>query len=266
MATDINLLKQLREATFAPLKDCKDALVQADWDLEKAKEVLKEKWILKAGKKSDRETNEWIVKWLQENDKIAWVKLLCETDFVAKNEDFQALADKILAKIMSQDSVFESKEDAPEDLVANIDEMVKEAVGSLGENMQLADVICTKDTGFVYNHPGNKVASIVYYSWEDSDIAKEIALQVAAMNPIYLDFDSVPSDIVSKMEQDFRQELIESGKPENMIDQILKWKLSKALAEDVLLEQEYIRDGSKKIKNIIPEWFTVKSYRRLSVK
>jgi len=69
-----------------------------------------------------------------------------------------------LAKIISQDSVFESKEDAPEDLVANIDEMVKEAVGSLGENMQLADVICTKDTGFVYNHPGNKVASIVYYS------------------------------------------------------------------------------------------------------
>ncbi|HKL44600.1 MAG TPA: translation elongation factor Ts [Candidatus Absconditabacterales bacterium] len=266
MATDINLLKQLREATFAPLKDCKDALVQADGDLEKAKEVLKEKGILKAGKKSDRETNEGIVKGLQENDKIAGVKLLCETDFVAKNEDFQALADKILAKIISQDSVFESKEDAPEDLVANIDEMVKEAVGSLGENMQLADVICTKDTGFVYNHPGNKVASIVYYSGEDSDIAKEIALQVAAMNPIYLDFDSVPSDIVSKMEQDFRQELIESGKPENMIDQILKGKLSKALAEDVLLEQEYIRDGSKKIKNIIPEGFTVKSYRRLSVK
>ena len=266
MGIDINLLKQLREATFAPLKDCKEALVEADWDLEKAKETLKEKWILKAGKKSERETNEWLVKWLQEKEKIAWVKLLCETDFVAKNEDFQALADEILAKIMSEDYVFSSKEDAPDSLVSDIDEMVKEAVWSLGENMQLADIICTKDIGFVYNHPGNKVASIIYYDWDDSDIAKEIALQVAAMNPNYLDFDSVPSKIISKMESEFRQELIDSGKPENMIDQILKWKLNKALAEDVLLEQEYIRDWSKKIKNIIPDWFTVKSYRRLSVK
>lgn len=266
MGIDMNLLKQLREATFAPLKDCKDALVEANWDLDQAKEILKEKGILKAGKKSDRETNEGIVKWLQEGDKIVGVKVLCETDFVAKNEGFHELADKILAKLMAQDDTFDSKESAPVDLVSEIEEMVKEAVWSLWENMQLGDIICTKDTGYVYNHPGNKVASIVYYSGSDADVAKEIALQVAAMNPIYLDFDAVPSDIISKMEEEFRQELIDSGKPENMIDQILKGKLSKALAEDVLLEQEYIRDGSKKIKNIIPEWFTVTSYKRLSVK
>ncbi len=266
MGIDINLLKQLREATFAPLKDCKDALVEAGGSLEKAQEILKEKWVLKAGKKADRETNEGIVKWLQENEKIVGVKVLCETDFVAKNEWFHALADEILAKLVAQDATFNSKDEAPAELVAELEETVKAAVGSLWENIQLGDIISTKDNGYVYNHPGNKVASIVFFDGSDTDIAKEVALQVAAMNPVYLDFDAVPSDIISKMEEDFRQELIESGKPENMVEQILKRKLAKALAEDVLLEQEYIRDGSKKIKNIIPEWFTVTSYTRLSVK
>lgn len=266
MGVDMNLLKQLREATFAPLKDCKEALVSAEWDLDKAQEILKEKGILKAGKKADRETNEGIVKGLHEGNKIAAVKLLCETDFVAKNEWFNALVDQILENLISQDDTFSTKSEAPEALVQKLDELVKESVGSIGENMQLAEILMTTDNGYVYNHPGNKVASVVFFEWGDADVAKEIALQVAAMNPMYLDFDAVPSDVVSKMEEDFRAELIESGKPENMIDQILKWKLSKALAEDVLLEQEYIRDGSKKIKNIMPEWFNVKSYIRLAVK
>jgi len=266
MSIDINLLKQLREATFAPLKDCKDALVEANGDLQQAQEILKEKWVLKAGKKSERETNEWIVKVISQNGKIAWIKLLCETDFVAKNEWFIKLCDDILDKLLLENDSFLSKKDAPTSLSETLDTLVKEAVWTIWENMQLEDIILTTENGFVYNHPGNKVASIVFFDATDSDVAKEIALQVAAMNPSYLDFDSVPSDIVSKMESQFRQELLDSGKPENMIDQILKWKLSKALAEDVLLEQEYIRDGSKKIKNIIPEWFQLKSYIRLAVK
>ncbi len=262
----MNLLKQLRASTFAPLKDCKDALVAAEWDLDRAKEILKEKGILKAGKKSDRETNEGIVRWLQQDNKIAWVKLLCETDFVAKNDSFNTLVDEILAKLVSQDATFSSKQDAPDALIEELDTMLKEAFSSVWENMQLADIVMTTDNGYVYNHPGNNVLAIVFFDGSDSDVAKEIALQVAAMNPTYLDFDAVPSDTVTELEEKFREELKESGKPENMIEQILKWKLSKALAEDVLFEQEYIRDGSKKIKNIIPEGFTVSSYTRLSVK
>ncbi len=266
MLIDINLLKQLRENTFAPLKDCKDALVEAWWDLQQAQEILKEKWILKAGKKADRETNEWIVKVANQDNKIAWVKLLCETDFVAKNEWFNELCDNILNELLSQEDIFSSRETAPSFLLEKLDTLVKEAVWAIWENMQLSEIMFTKDTGFVYNHPWNKVASIVFFEWDFQDIAKELALQVAAMNPNYLDFDSVPTDIIEKMETQFRQELLDSWKPENMIDQILKWKLSKALAEDVLLEQEYIRDGSKKIKDIMPEWFKIKAYTRLSVK
>lgn len=266
MSVDMNLLKQLREATFAPLKDCKDALVEANGDLQQAKEILKEKWILKAGKKSERETNEWIVKVVNKNGKIAWIKLLCETDFVAKNEWFIQLCDDLLDKVLAENVFFLSKQDAPTNLSELLDKLVKEAVWTIWENMQLDDIILTNENGFVYNHPGSKVASIVFFEWPDSDVAKELALQVAAMNPSYLDFDSVPSDIVSQMEAQFRQEILDSWKPENMVDQILKWKLSKALAEDVLLEQEYIRDGSKKVKSIVPDWFTVKSFIRLAVK
>ena len=266
MSVDMNLLKQLREATFAPLKDCKDALVEANGDFDKAQEILKEKWVLKAGKKADRETKEGTVKFIQKDGKIAWVKLLCETDFVAKNESFMELCDTILDKVMAQNSLFLSKEEAPADLVADIDNIVKEAVWSLWENMQLGTILLTDKKWYVYNHPGNKVASIVFFDGDDENVAKEIALQVAAMNPSYLDFEAVPSDVLSSMEAQFRKELEESWKPANMIDQILKWKLNKALAEDVLLEQEYIRDGSKKIKDIMPAWFKVNSYIRLAVK
>lgn len=262
----MNLLKQLRAATFAPLKDCKDALVEAEWSLDRAKDILKEKGVLKAGKKSDRETNEGIVRGLQQDNKIAWVKLLCETDFVAKNDSFSVLVDEILAKLISQDVTFTSKDDAPASLIEELDIMLKGAFSSVWENMQLADIIVTTDNGYVYNHPGNNVLAIVFFEWSDVDIAKELALQIAAMNPTYLDFDAVPADTVAKLEEKFREELKESGKPENMIEQILKWKINKALAEDVLFEQEYIRDGSKKIKNIIPEGFTVSSFRRMSVK
>lgn len=266
MKIDMNLLKELRDATFAPFKDCKDALVEASGDLDKAQKILKEKWVLKAGTKADRETNEWIVKVLKVDNRIVWVRLLCETDFVAKNDWFNELSDTILNQLLKQDSLFLSKTDAPSNLVDSLDILVKEAVGSIWENMQLWEIVSTEDNGFVYNHPGNKVASIVFFEWEGDDIAKEVALQVAAMNPIYLDFDAVPSNIVDELKKQFEQELANSGKPANIVEQILKWRLDKALAEDVLLEQEYIRDPSKKIKNILPEWFNVLSYLRLAVK
>jgi len=266
MGIDMNLLKQLRAMTFAPLKDCKEALVEADGDLDKAHAILKEKWILKAGKKTDRETNEGIVRWIKKDWKIIGIKLLCETDFVAKNDSFSALVDDVLEKIASWNAEFASKDEAPTELIGQVDVMLKEAFSSVWENMQLAEAFVTSSNGYIYNHPGNNVLAVVYFDGTDSNIAKEIALQVAAMNPVYLDMESVPADVKTELETKFRQELLESGKPENMVEQILKWKLSKALAEDVLLEQEYIRDWSKKIKNIIPEWFTVTSFKRMAIK
>ena len=245
MSVDMNLLKQLREATFAPLKDCKDALVEANGDLQQAKEILKEKWILKAGKKSERETNEWIVKVVNKNGKIAWIKLLCETDFVAKNDEFIQLCDDLLDKVLAENVFFLSKQDAPTNLSELLDKLVKEAVWTIWENMQLDDIILTNENGFVYNHPGNKVASIVFWMtrfW----CSKRISVTSCDYESILLGLWFCSKWYRFSNGSTIPPEILDSWKPENMVDQILKWKLSKALAEDVLLEQEYIRDGSKK--------------------
>lgn len=266
MKVDMSLLKQLRDATLAPLKDCKEALVDANGDLDEAKEILKKKGMNKAGKKADRETNEGLVKVEKKWDKVIALKLLCETDFVAKNEKFSEFMDVLISEIAGNvESSVDSKDDLDEDLLEKLNTMVAEFVGKIGENVQLGDVIVSMENAYVYNHPWNKVASVIFYEWNDTEVAKEVALQVAAMNPSYLDFDSVPSEDIKKMEEEFREELLKSGKPENIVDQIVKWKINKSLADYVLLEQSYIRDGAKKIKEIIPEWFAVKSYLRIAI-
>ena len=265
MAVDMQLLKELRNSTFAPLKDCKEALTEANWDLEVAKDILKKKGILKAGKKADRATNEWAIKVANVWWKVVSIKLLCETDFVAKNETFAELMDVLIQKV-SEDvsSDVNSKEDLSSDVLEGLEWIVKEFVWKIWENVQLDEVFVSMKDGFVYNHPGNKVAAVVFYNWE-AEYAKEIALQVAAMNPVFLSFDEISSDVKEKLAEEYTQELKKEWKPDDMIAQIVKWKINKTLAEDVLLEQAYIRDWSKKVKEILPEEFEVESYVRFSI-
>jgi len=266
MAVDINLLKQLRDATFAPMKDCKDALDEANGDLTKAEEILRKKGIMKAGSKADRETNEGIVKAAQQDGRLAGLKLLCETDFVAKNEDFLALADNLLEKLLTSKKAVKALEELDTALLAEMNEMVAAFVGKIGENLKLTEALVDNQNAYVYNHPGNKVASIIYYEGGNEDAAKELALQVTAMTPTYLDFDSVPADYRDSLMVEFRKEMEGSSKPQNIIDQILDGKLKKALAELVLMEQEYIRDGGKKIKEIVPADMVVKGFTRIAVR
>lgn len=264
MNIDINLVKQLREATFAPLGDCKNALVEAGGDLDKAQEILKQKGIAKAGKKADRETNEGLIKTHQANGKTIVLKLLCETDFVAKNETFLQLFDKIFAELEGVAGEVRSLEDLDAAKVETINTMLAEAVGSIGENLKIGELFITAGNAYAYAHPGNKVISLVMYSGDEAT-AKELALQVAALNPDYLNFDEVPADEKAKLEAQFTQELKAAGKPEAMIANIVKGKIDKAFADVVLLEQEYIRDGAKKVKEILPTGFEVTKFYRFAV-
>ncbi len=263
---DMNLLKQLRDITYAPLKDCKEALEQADGDLDQAQEILKKKWIMKAWTRWERETKEWIAKIIEKDWKIAGIKLLCETDFVAKNEDFIKLADDVLDKLLSSGKLAKSIADVDTDLLNDINESIAAFVGKIWENMKLAELFLDDKKWFVYNHPWNKIATIIYYQWENADFAKEIALQVTAMNPQYLTFESVPAEFKDKLLLEFREEMKDSDKPADMIEGIIQWKLKKSLAESVLTEQEYIRDSSKKIKDVMPEGFVLTDFVRLSVR
>ena len=264
MQIDINLVKQLRDATFAPLGDCKNALVEAGGDLARAQEILKEKGIAKAGKKADRETNEGLIKTHHDGSRTYVVKLLCETDFVAKNETFLALFDKIFAKLKAVEADVAEVEALPAAVTEKVNALVAEAVGTIGENLRLGGLFITSENVYVYSHAGDKVVSVVVYSGDEAT-AKELALQVAALNPEFLSLDEVPADEKEKLAAEFTEELKAAGKPEAMIPNIVKGKVDKAFADNVLLEQEYIRDGAKKVKEILPAGFEVSKFYRFTV-
>jgi elongation factor Ts len=265
MKIDMNLIKQLREMTMAALKDCREALIEANGDIDVAHEILKKNGALKAAKKADRETNEGVVKLQSQGDMQAGIKLLCETDFVAKNDNFQALVDQLLQKILDAANAFDTLEQADASLVDDLQATIADAIVFIGENIKLEEAFATKGNAYVYNHPGNRVASVIYFEGSSEDIAKELALQVAAMNPTYVSIDEVPQAEKDKILAGERELLIQSGKPADMVDKILEGKLQKSLAEYVLLEQESIRDGSKKVKELLPSSFTVTKIARYSI-
>lgn len=261
---DMQLLKRLRETTFAPLKDCREALVESNWDFDKALDILKEKWMSKASKKADRLTNEWLIKVIKKDWRLYALKLLCETDFVVKNEIFRALFDEIMDKVCTITDDVDNLSQVEPWLLAQMNWMVNEFIWKLWENTKLEEIIVSNKNAYAYNHPGNKVASIIYYTG-DEDIAKELALQVAAMNPEYLSFESVPKSYRDELLEKFKNEMADSTKPANIVEQIITGKLQKYLSDLVLLEQEYIRDNTKKIKDIIPSWFEITGYVRISI-
>lgn len=253
--------------TKAPFKDVKDALEEANGDLDKAVEILKQKWAAKAAKKADRETKEGIVKVIEDEKWIYGVKLACETDFVAKNDMFLELADKILQLVRESGAFFSNLDEAPQNLKQQVVELVQEYIGKIGENLRALDLFALpkEQQAYVYVHPGNRVVAIVFYEWGDKDIAKEVALQVAAMNPSYLDVEGVPEDEKQAMRARFAQELEDSGKPADIIDRIVDGKFAKAYEEIVLMEQPYIRDDSQKIKDVVGDKIKITSFKRFSI-
>jgi elongation factor Ts len=153
MKIDMSLIKELRDTTFAPLGDCKSALEEAAGDVQKAMEVLKERGIAKAGKKADRETNEGMVKVETRNEKTVALKLLCETDFVVKNEHFQNLFSEIIDKLFTVSKEIASFEELDANLQSEISEKLAEFTGKIGENVKMGGILVTNDKVFGYNHP-----------------------------------------------------------------------------------------------------------------
>ena len=259
---DIARLKELRAMTHAPLKDCKSALEEANGDLGKAQEILREKGALKAASKADRATNEGIVVIKQFGDKTVGLKLACETDFVAKNDTFRWLADQIVEKLSSLDEIT-SYDEVDVNMKETLELVLKDNFVTIGENMQILDVFVQWGTAYIYTHPGDKVASVIFYTG-DKDKAKATALQVAAMHPQYLTTEDVPADEVAKLQGQFAEEVAESGKPADIVKKIVTGKLQKEWNDIVLLEQISIVDDSKKIKDLLGDT-VVHSYIRLAI-
>ncbi len=270
MTVDMNLLKKLRDTTFAPFKDCKDALVESQGDLDAAIEILKKKWAAQAAKKADRETNEGAIKTRIIDNRVYAIKMACETDFVAKNELFHDLTNALLDAISTHTENVDNIDQLPADLRATCETLTQEFVGKIGENIKFADVYIHNATNnvFAYAHPGDKLVAILFYtaiSDKAEQIAKNAALQIAAMNPEFLSVNDISADKRAELHAQLAEEVAASGKPADMVEKIVAGKLDKVFAEDVLLEQQAIWDDSKKVKEFTEGNATLESFVRLSI-
>lgn len=256
------VLKELRAITLAPLKDCKSALEDADGDLTRAQEILREKGALKAAKKADRATNEWMVIIKQFGDKTVGLKLACETDFAAKNDVFKWIANQIVEKLATLDALTTYAE-VSEELQVEITKVLQDNAVTIGENMQVIDGFVKTGTSYVYTHPWDKVAAAIFYTG-DEEKAKAVALQVAAMQPQFLSTDEISQETKDKLSAQFTEEMKDSGKPADILEKIIAGKLQKEWSDIVLLEQVSIIDDSKRVKDVL--WDTVvHQYVRLSI-
>jgi elongation factor Ts len=272
-ASEVN---NLRKSTGAGMMDCKNALVEANGDLDKAIEILRKKGQKVAAKRADRDSHEGASIAMTNQEKTVGVAIVlaCETDFVGKNTDFVNLAYKLAGIALDCDS----KEDL---LKASIDRMtveekLLEQTGVIGEKIQINKFVkITAPYIGSYIHAGNKIATIVGLSkTNDSllphmvNISKDIAMQVAAMNPIALDESSVKSDVIEKEIEIAKDQLRAEGKPEAMLDNIAKGKLKRFFKDNTLLNQAFIKDTKISISNYLSSFdknLTVTSYERISI-
>ncbi|MFT3958781.1 MAG: translation elongation factor Ts [Desulfovibrio sp.] len=263
MAITAQLVKELRDMTAAGMMDCKKALVEVEGDLEKAVDWLRQKGMAKAAKKSGRATSEGLVTVAAtaDNMHIAMGSLLCETDFVARGDQFQAMATRVTQVIL---------EKAPADaaaLEALLGEEVTQLIASVGENMQLGKFArfskkSANDVVGQYVHANSKIGVLVYLTCgkaesaskpEVLELAKNLAMQVAAASPLALDAASLDQAAVEREREVYRQKALEEGKPAQIVDKIADGAVKKFQKEVCLMEQPYIRDDKKTISDIVRE-------------
>jgi elongation factor Ts len=248
-------VSKLRKLTGAGMMDCKNALVEAEGDIDRAIELIRERGKAIATKRAGREAGEGagLAKVNANATRGAMIVLNCETDFVAKNEDFLKVAKKILD--FALDSAPSNLEALKESVMEGrkISDMITEFSGITGEKVELSYYDQVEAPMVVpYIHPGNKLATIVGLSKvTDMQVAKDIAMQVAAMNPVSIDKEDVPEDVKLKELEIGREQARLEGKPENMLDKIAEGKLQKFFKESTLLNQEFIKDNKMTVRQYI---------------
>ncbi|MCX7879131.1 MAG: translation elongation factor Ts [Ignavibacteria bacterium] len=257
------MVLSLREKTGAGMSECKKALLEADGDFNLAIEILRKKGAASAAKRSEREANEGIVAIAVSSDEktAAMVEINCETDFVARNENFVNYS-SIVANIILNNSV-----NTVDELLKceyngeTLESLHNEILLKFQENIKIRRFVKVSATGFVgnYVHAGSKLGVLVTYEFQlsngVSDEAKQflrdIAMQVAAMNPSYLSRNFVPPEVISKEIEIYKELAISEGKKPEIAEKIAQGKLEKFYSEQCLLEQTFIKDGSLSVRDVL---------------
>ena len=256
-------VKALRDETGAGMMDCKRSLVDAEGDIERAKELLRERGLSKAGKRAGRETSEGAIAFSVNGGRGALIELGCETDFVAKTPDFQAMAKSIADAVSAVGNVsdLDAALKAPID-GDTVDDVIKATVAKVGENIQLKRVASVDVSGVAggYIHGTGGLGVLVALETDKSadevgEVVRDVAMHVAAHDPtpIAIDRDDMPADVVEKERSFLTNQALESGKPENVVEKMVDGRIKKFFAENCLVEQKFVKDPDKSVRDLLAE-------------
>jgi elongation factor Ts len=271
-AQDVNKLRQM---TGAGMMDCKKALTEADGDFEKAIEILRKKGQKVSASRSDRDAKEGsvFIKVSDDKKEAVLIALNCETDFVAKNDEFQALGRLIV------ETAFSNKPVDKEALLSikidglTLSERVVELVGKIGEKLEISEYIHMKGEAVVsYIHAGSKLGVLVSLKGVNgkdvTEAGKDVGMQIAAMNPVGVDEKSVDKTVIEKELEIAKAQILAEGKPENMVEKIAQGKLQRFFKDNTLLLQPFVKDNSKTVAQYldsVTKGLTVAEFRRVAI-
>jgi elongation factor Ts len=247
------LVKELRDRTSLGMMECKNALVEADGDIDQAIELLRKASGMKAAKKAGRTAAEGVVlvKIASDNSAGVMVEVNSETDFAAKEENFSKFAGQVL------ESAFESKEsDVSKLMDGELEEARLGLVQKIGENITVRRVAVIAEEGLTvgsYVHSNSKIAVLVSLRGGDEELAKDVAMHVAAVNPMVVNAEEVPADVLSKESEIYTAQAAESGKPADIVEKMVSGRLRKFIEEVTLTEQAFVRDPDIKVGKLVKD-------------
>jgi elongation factor Ts len=257
------MVKELREMTGAGMMDCKNALQEADGDMEKAVDVLREKGLSKAAKKAGRIAAQGLVRTAFNDDatQAAIVEVNSETDFVAKNEEFIKFVEDVAQLALSSDAKDMDEFMALDLDGASVSETLTNLISKIGENMSVRRFEKMQEEGVKYTgyiHGAGKIGVIVGLKTDATKdecavTGKDVAMQVASMNPKFLNRDEVDQDYLEHEKAILRQEVLNEGKPEKIVDKIVEGKINKELQEVCLVDQKFVKDGDLTVAKYVKQ-------------
>lgn len=268
-AADVN---KLRQQTGAGMMDCKKALTESNGDFEAAVDYLRKKGQKVAANRSDRDAKEGLVIGATTADgkKATLISLNCETDFVAINEDFGKFAQSISAASIANNVKTVDELKALTIDGVKLSDKLMDYVAKIGEKIDVTRFeVVEAECVVAYNHPGNRVATIAGFNKKvDSQVAKDVAMQIAAMAPVALDKDDVDASMLERELEIAKEQIRAEGKPEEMVEKIAQGKIAKFYKESTLLNQEFIKDAKKSVAqylNDAEKGLTVTAFKRISL-
>ena len=273
MAITASLVKELRERTGSGMMECKKALVETDGDIEAAIEMMRKSGQAKAAKKAGRTAAEGIivVKFSDDGSKAAMVEVNCETDFVAKDENFTSFANAVAERALNSDveTVEELLEQPLHDGEETTVNTAREAlISKIGENMNVRrfDRFATENGQLVsYNH-GVRIGVVIDIANGDEVLGKDVAMHVAASNPVCVSADQVPAELLEKERDIFKAQALESGKPENIIEKMIEGRVRKYLSEITLLGQAFVKNPDQTVEQLLKDaGASVTTFKRYEV-